>query len=188
MSSSVAGGSAIEPHTSRRWGWFVVLGLALIVLGIVAWADVVAVTIASTILIGAMMLVGGAFQIIHAFMSKGWRGFIFGLLCGVLYIIGGLLIMNEPVQGAVLLTLFLAAAMIVGGIVRIVLAFQHREMRAWGLLLLSGIVGVAVGVLLYSMMPWSGLWVLGTLVAVELIVQGFSWLYFGLALRSAHRA
>lgn len=188
MSSSVAGGSAIESHTTGKWGWFVVLGLGLIVLGIVAWADVVAVTIASTILIGAMMLVGGAFQIIHAFMSKGWRGFIFGLLCGVLYVIGGLLIMNEPVQGAVLLTLFLAAAMIVGGIARIVLAFQHRDMRAWGLMALSGIVGVAVGVLLYSMMPWSGLWVLGTLVAVELIVQGFTWLYFGFALRSAHRA
>ncbi len=145
-------------------------------------------TIASTILIGAMMLVGGVFQIIHAFMSKGWRGFIFGLLSGVLYVIGGLLIMNEPVKGALLLTIFVAAALIVGGIVRIVMAIQHRDTRAWGLMLLSGIVGVVVGVLLYLQFPWSGLWVLGTLVAVELIVQGFSWLYFGLALRTAHRA
>lgn len=188
MSSSLAGGSAVGPNISTRWGWFVVLGIVLIILGVIAWLDVVAVTLASTIIIGAMLLVGGAFQIIHAFMSKGWRGFVFGLLSGVLYVIAGLMIMNEPVGGAILLTILIAAALFVGGIVRIVLALRHRDMRAWGLLLLSGIIGVVVGIVLYASMPWSGLWVLGTLIAVELIVQGFSWLYFGFALRNVQHA
>ncbi len=173
---------------ARKWGWFIALGIVMIALGVIAWLDVVAVTVASTIVIGASLLVGGVFQIIHAFMTKQWRGFIFGLLSGVFYLIGGLLIMNEPVQGAIVLTLLLAAAIIVGGIVRIVLALRHREVRAWGLVLLSGLVSFVVGCLLYANLPWSGLWVLGTLIAVELLVQGSGWLYFGIALRFARDA
>ena len=121
-------------------------------------------------------------------MTKAWRGFVLSLFCGVLYLVGGLLIMNEPVQGALVLTLLAAAALIVSGVVRIVLAFQHRNLPAWGLVLLSGIVSIVVGCLLYASLPWSGLWVLGTLIAVELLVQGASWLYFGLALRTARQA
>jgi len=170
---------------SRKWAWFIALGAVLIALGIIAWLDVVAVTAASVLVIGATLLVGGVFQIIHAFMTKEWRGFISGLLLGVLYVISGLLIVNEPLQGAVVLTLLLAAAVIVGGIVRVVLAVSHRDIGAWVLLLISGLVSVAVGCLIYANLPWSGLWILGTLIAIELVVQGAGWLYFGFALRFA---
>jgi uncharacterized membrane protein HdeD (DUF308 family) len=184
MSTSAVYGEA-SPAIVRKWGWFVALGSVLIVLGVVAWLDVAAVTLASTIVIGAILLVGGAFQIFHSFMTmtKQWRSFIFGLLSGVLYFIGGLLIMHEPVQGAIVLTLLLAAVIIVGGIVRIVLALRHRETRAWGVVLVSGLASLAVGCLLYTSLPWSGLWVLGTLIAVELLLQGAGWLSFGIALR-----
>ena len=188
MLASTTVGNGATSKIARKWGWFVALGVVLIALGVMAWLDVVAVTIASTFVIGACLLVGGAFQIIHAFMTKQWRGFVFGLLSGVLYFVGGLLIMNEPVQGAVVLTLLLVATVIVGGIVRIVLALRHREVRAWGLVLFSGLVSVAVGCLIYANLPWSGLWVLGTLIAVELLVQGAGWLYFGIALGFARRA
>jgi uncharacterized membrane protein HdeD (DUF308 family) len=77
---------------------------------------------------------------------------------------------------------------VVGGVIRIVLALQHRNIAAWGLILLSGIVSIVVGYLLYASLPWSGLWVLGTLIAIELLIQGSSWLYFGLALRFARDA
>lgn len=121
-------------------------------------------------------------------MTKEWRGFIMSLFCGILYLAGGLLIMNEPAQGALLLTLLIVAALMVGGVVRIILALLHRNIAAWGLILLSGVVSIVVGYLLYASLPWSGLWVLGTLIAVELLVQGASWLYFGLALRFAKDA
>lgn len=188
MSASTNTQGTAPAALSMKWGWFVVLGIALIALGIVAWLNVGIVTIAGTIVIGASLLVGGAFQIIHASMTKQWRGFVLGLFCGVLYLVGGLLIMNEPVQGALVLTLLAAAALIVSGVVRIVLALQHRTMRAWVLVLLSGVVSIVVGYLLYASLPWSGLWVLGTLIAIELIVQGASWLYFGLGLRAVRRA
>ena len=182
MPMSTAAGE-VSPNIAGKWVWFIALGIVMIVLGVLAWLDVVAVTFASTIVVGAILVVAGVFQIIHAFMTRQWRGFIFGLLSGVLYLFGGLLIMNEPAQGAIVLTLLLAAVVIVGGVVRIVLALRHREVRAGGLVLVSGIVSVAVGYLLYANLPWTGLWILGTLIAIELLVQGAGWFYFGIALR-----
>jgi len=56
-------------------------------------------------------------------------------------------------------------------------------MPGWGLLLAGGVISLLVGVMLYLMLPWSGLWVVGTLIAVELIFHGVSWIQFGLTLR-----
>jgi uncharacterized membrane protein HdeD (DUF308 family) len=175
-------------HLASRWGWFLALGVVLILVGVFALGDVVAVTLASAIFIGAALLVGGIFQIIHAFATKQWSAFLFDLLCGVLYVVGGVLIMQEPVQGSFVITLFLAAALVVGGVLRIVIALRHRDLNGWLLLLFGGIISVLLGFLLYSMLPWSGLWVLGTLIGLELIIQGITWVQFGLSLRRLARS
>jgi uncharacterized membrane protein HdeD (DUF308 family) len=170
-------------HLTAKWGWFVALGVVLIAAGVFALGDVVAVTLASVIFIGAMLLVGGVIQIVHAFMTRTWGSFLLQLLGGALYVVGGLLIMDEPVQGSLVITLFLVVALVVGGVLRLVIALRHREMAGWWLLLLGGVVSLVVAVLLIVDLPWSGLWVLGTLIAIELIMMGMIWLQFGLRLR-----
>lgn len=166
----------------RRWVWFVVLGVLLVLAGAFAFFNAVAVSVASAILIGAAMIVGGIFQFLHSFAVRGWGSFLLYLLAGVLYVIGGLLIIDEPVTGAVIITIFLGACLMVSGIFRIVIAFGHRLMEGWWYLVLSGIISLLIGALLWSL-PWSGLWLLGILVAVELVVQGVTWVQFGFALR-----
>jgi len=177
------GGGLGYAHVRGKWGWFVALGVVLLLLGVLALGDVAAVTLISTMFIGAMLLVGGVFQALHAFMVKTWSGFLMNILGGIAYAVGGLLIMDEPVQGAVAITLFLIAALLIGGVLRIVVAVRHREMDGWRLMVLSGLISIVIGVLLYASMPWSGLWVLGTLIGVELVVQGMTWMMFGMALR-----
>lgn len=181
MSDLTASQTGPRPRTG--WGWFVALGIAQLVLGIIAWFDVIAFTIAGVIFIGAMLLVAGVFQIIHAFMDREWSAFALHVLMGVLYVIGGLLLMAEPVEGSVVITILVAVALIVGGVLRIVMGVQHRHMAGWIWMLVGGVISLVVGVMLYLTLPWSGLWVVGTLIAVELIVHGVSWLQFGLALR-----
>ncbi len=173
----------VGPRPTIGWGWFVALGIVQLVLGVIAWFDVIAFTIAGVIFIGALLLVAGIFQIVHAFMDREWGSFALHLLVGVLYVIGGFLLMAEPVQGSIVITILVAVALILGGILRIVIAVQHRHMPGWGLLLAGGIISLIVGVMLYLSLPWSGLWVVGTLIAVELIIHGVSWIQFGLALR-----
>ena len=171
-------------QVSTKWGWFVALGVVLILAGIFALGDVVVFTLISVIFIGAMMLVSGIFQIVHAFMTRDWRnGFALNLAMGLLYVVGGFLIMDEPVQGSVILTFVLLVALLVGGIMRIVVALRHRELTGWWMMVLGGILSVFLAVVLYASLPWSGLWVLGTVIAVELLVQGVTWLRFGFSLR-----
>jgi uncharacterized membrane protein HdeD (DUF308 family) len=181
MSDLTASGSLRRPRT--RWGWFVALGIAQLVLGAIAWFDVIAFTIAGVIFIGALVLVAGVFQIVHAFMDREWGSFALHLLVGILYVIGGLLLMDDPFPGAFIITIFVAAALVIGGILRIIIGVQHRHMPGWGLLVAGGVISLLVGLMLYMMLPWSGLWVVGTLIAVELIVHGVSWIQFGLTLR-----
>jgi uncharacterized membrane protein HdeD (DUF308 family) len=168
---------------AHRWGWFVALGVVLVAIAAVAWFEVVAVTLVSVIFIGAALLLGGVFQILQAFMVRAWSGFLLHVLMGLLYVLGGLLIMAEPATGAVVITVFLAVCLGIAGIMRIWLALQHRELTGWWLMLFSGVITFLIAILLYSTLPWSGLWVLGTLIAVELAIQGITWIQFGLMLR-----
>lgn len=174
-----------RPRTG--WYWFVLLGVLLMLLGVFAWFDVVAVTLAGTVFIGAALLVGGLLQIGHSFLDRAWGGFLLHVLSGVLYAIAGLLIMAEPVQGSVVLTIALAALLIVAGVSRVALGVSHWHVGGSGLLLIGGLVSIGVGIGLYITLPWSGLWVLGTLIAVELIIHGAAWFEFGFALRRLNR-
>ena len=171
------------PRPRTRWGWFVALGVAQLILGVVAWFDVVAFTIAGVIFIGALLVVAGVFQLVHAFMNREWGSFFLYLVVGIMYVIGGFLLMDEPLVGSVFITILVAVALIIGGVMRIIIGIRHRGMPGWGLLVVGGVISLVVGVMLYLSLPWSGLWVVGTLIAVELIIHGVSWIQFGLALR-----
>ncbi|MGH7044568.1 MAG: HdeD family acid-resistance protein [Acetobacteraceae bacterium] len=183
--STSAGPDRKRPQTG--WFWFVLLGLLMILLGAFAWIDVVVATIAGTVLIGATLLVGGILQVLHSFLDRDWGTFALHLLSGVLYAIGGLLIMAEPLKGAFILTIALAAVLIVAGVFRLLISVRNWQVSGAGLLLIGGIVSIAVGIGLYLLLPWSGLWVLGTLIAIELILHGAAWLEFGLGLRRLRR-
>src|SRR5215472_441512 len=129
-----------RPRT--HWGWFVTLGILMILLGAFAWYDIIGLTLTGTIFIGAALLAGGVFQVVHAFMDRSWGGFVLQVLAGILYCIGGLLIMREPAAGSVMITLGLAIVMIVAGCFRIVLAIRHWHLPGAGLLLLGGLVSI----------------------------------------------
>ncbi len=172
---------------SHRWGWFVGLGVVQIIIGVLCWIDVVAASLAGVLVIGFLLLIGGVFQIVHAFTVRAWSGFLLAVVMGILYVVGGLLLMDEPVRGSLIITVVISVLLIFSGVARLVMAATHRHMQGLWLVILSGIVSLVVGVLLYLSLPWSSLWVLGTLIAIELIFFGIAWIQFGLALKKLHQ-
>ena len=171
---------------NARWPWFVALGIGLLALSVVAWVDSVAVTVVSAIVIGGSLAAGGVFHIWHSLVAGNRYGAALSLCSGILYAIGGLITMREPVHGAAVLTLLLVITIVTGGILRIaaILRLSYGRVRAWPLLLLGGIASIVIGALMYISLPWPGLWVIGVLIAVELFIQGSGWFYIGLALRA----
>jgi uncharacterized membrane protein HdeD (DUF308 family) len=173
---------------SRNWGWLLALGILMIILGVIAMAAPVVATIAVQIMLGWLLVISGIAEGIHAFMAKGWRGFLLELLSAVLYLGVGILLLVAPLQGALALTMVLAAFLLVEGIFKIITAFRVRDHRGWGWLLASGIVSVVLGVLIWAQWPASGLWVIGLLVGIQLLFTGWSLVMLALAARRRRHA
>ncbi len=173
---------------ATNWGWLGSLGLVMSLAGVFALGEAPQVTLASVTFIGAALQVSGIFQMIHAAANSGGGAFLIALLCGALYVVGGFLVMQEPLlQGSMVITILLLVVLAAGGGLRIALALRHRNISGWWLLLLGGLISIALAVTLFVALPWSGLWVLGPLVGIELLVQGVGWVSIGFALRAALR-
>ena len=169
-----------------NWLWFVLLGVALIVLGFIALGSVVIATLATALAIGALLVVGGVAEVIGAFWSRGWSGFFLHLLSGLLSLVVGVLFLRAPVDAVLALTLLLACLLMVGGIFKVVAALSYR-FGAWGWPLVSGAIDVILGVLIWQGWPASALWVIGLFVGISLVFRGFNWIGLGLALRALPR-
>src|SRR4051812_1945741 len=153
------------------------LGVVMIAAGVLALGDIVFATIISVKLIGLAAILVGAFEIVHAFWSKGWGGFLWQILLGVLYFAFGVVLVSQPVSGALVLTYMLGLILLISGFVRLFLGFRHWNAGGW-LLLLSGIVGAIAGLVIISGWPTTGLWVLGLLLGVDLLAHGVAWLAY----------
>lgn len=109
-----------------KWGWFVALGVALLVFGIIAFANLMVATAASVFYVGLLMLMGGVIHLIHAFQVKGWENILFWTLSGVLYLLAGIIAFQNPNLTAAVLTLMMAVALVIAGVSRIWLGLKLR--------------------------------------------------------------
>jgi uncharacterized membrane protein HdeD (DUF308 family) len=155
----------------------ILLGVVLVLAGIFVLGDIALATLISTLFIGAMAIVAGGFEIIHAFWTKGWGGFVWQIVLGVLYVAFGIVLLNQPVSGALLLTYILGLMLMISGLVRAYLSVTHWREAGW-LMLLSGVFGILAGVVILTGFPMSGLWVLGLLLGIDLISHGAAWLTY----------
>jgi uncharacterized membrane protein HdeD (DUF308 family) len=171
---------------SRNWGWLLAFGILMIILGVFAIGAPVVATIAVQFALGWILVIGGVAEGIHAFMAQGWRGFLFELLSAILYLVVGVLLLVNPVGGALALTVVLAVFLIVEGIFKTVMALRVRDHGGWGWLLASGILSLVLGFLIWAEWPASGLWIIGLLVGIQLLFTGWSLVMLALAAR-AHR-
>jgi uncharacterized membrane protein HdeD (DUF308 family) len=171
---------------SRNWGWLLALGILMIILGVLAIGAPTYATLAVQAALGWILIIGGIAEGIHAFMAQGWRGFLLELLSAILYVVVGVLLLTNPVGGALALTIVLAVFLVVEGIFKIIMAMRVRDHRGWGWLLASGILSLILGVLIWAEWPASGLWVIGLLVGIQLLFTGWSLVMLALAAR-AHR-
>src|SRR5262249_59156255 len=95
-------------------------------------------SIATAIVFGGFMVVGGIVYIVGAFFTRGWGGFFLSLLAGVLYLAAGVVLIDHPLEAVILYTLLLAVFFFVEGLFRIIAALA-RPFRHWGWVLLDGV-------------------------------------------------
>jgi uncharacterized membrane protein HdeD (DUF308 family) len=174
--------SAGLERISHKWGWFLALGILLIILGFVALGDTVAVTVVSMIFLGWLLILSAVLHAIHWFRSRE-SNFFLDLIGFILDLVVGFILLSNPAVGAVALTLVLAVFFLVGGLMRIIGALSF-DIPHTGWAILSGAVSVILGVLLWIQWPVSGLWFIGLAIGIELIFRGWAWVMMALRIRS----
>jgi aquaporin Z len=132
-------GSTEAAPLRRNWGWTVAFGVLLILAGIIALGSVMTATIASVLVVGAAMVASGLVEIIFGAAMRAWKKFFLWVLLGVLYVIGGCAVFQNPLLAAGFLTLVLGVGLIASGLLRIVLAFQLPKNASWIWVGLSGV-------------------------------------------------
>jgi uncharacterized membrane protein HdeD (DUF308 family) len=167
----------------RNWGWLLALGIALIIVGTMAICFPVMATLATVEVLGYFLVIGGVVEAVSGFWARRWGGFLLHLLCGLLYLFLGVVIIERPGLGAAAYTLMLAVFFFASGVVRIVLAVG-QQFSGWGWTLLSGVVTLLLGMMIWRNLPEAALWVIGTFVGIDLIFNGWSWVMLALAARS----
>ncbi len=171
---------------SRKWGWFLAFGIALIICGLVALSHAVTATFVSVFFLGSIMMIAGVIHLVEAFTAGKWNMFFVHTLVSLLYIVFGFVIFRQPTAAAVGVTLLMAAFFFVSGIFRIVSALSV-QMPQWGWLVFSGVVSVILGILVTAAWPSASLWVLGVYVGVDLIVTGWTLVVASMVVRDVGR-
>ncbi len=167
----------------KNWGWFLALGIVQIITGTLAAGFAFSSTLASVVTLGVLLLIAAAAQIAAALLARDWDGFFLFLLLAILYAVAGFLTLRHPLLAAEGLALMLAALFLVVGLFRIAVALID-QLPSWGLLLFNGIVTVLLGLAIWRQWPASGLWVVGVLVGIELIVNGVTWSVLAVGVRT----
>jgi uncharacterized membrane protein HdeD (DUF308 family) len=167
---------AVGRIVREHWKLFLIEGIILVVLGLLAIAVPMIAGLAVTILFGWLFLISGVVGLVTTFAMRQAPGFWWSLLSGVLGIVVGGWLLVQPGLGLVSLTYLLIAFFIIEGVATIMFALDHRSALSgrWGWMLVSGIVDLFLAAVILAGLPGTAAWALGLIVGVNMLFGGAS--------------
>jgi uncharacterized membrane protein HdeD (DUF308 family) len=194
MSTDSGGASELQRAMTQsireHWVLFLIEGIVLVILGLLAIIIPPIATIAVTIFLGWLFLISGIVGLVTTFWARHAPGFWWSLLSAVLAIAAGIVLLGWPVPGAVSLTLLLIAFFIIEGVLSILYAFEHKKELSgrWGWMLISGIIDLILAAIIWGGLPGTAAWALGLLVGINMLFGGSAMIAMALHARNADPA
>ena len=177
---------ALNETMRAYWVLFLVHGVIMMILGVLAviWPQIT--TVAVDVYVGWMFLLSGIVGLVTMFLAPSIPAFLWSLLTAALSLIVGVLLLWHPIQGVVSLTLVLIAFFIVEGVFQIAAAIRYRDAfsGSWGWLVMSGVADLVLAWLIISGWPGTASWAIGLIVGVNLFTSGLAITMAALAGRS----
>lgn len=167
----------------KSWGWFLVAGILLTILGVVCVGKAQTATTFSILALGWVLAISALTWLVSAFYALSWSGFFVYLLNAIIRGVTGYLLIRHPDVGAEGVTMLLAALFIVGGLFRGVGASVIRFPR-WGWTVFSGLVSFILGFYLLATWPSASPYFVGVVIGVDLIFDGAALIGFAGAIHS----
>ncbi|STX55629.1 HdeD protein [Legionella beliardensis] len=169
----------------HHWGWYLSLGILLLLLGCIGLGMEIALTIVSMYFFAALLMISGLSHIADALRYIRLKGAFWKILISIFYLITAIIILYNPLLASTIFTALLAWTLIIIGVTRIVMSISLRDMKGWGWILLAGLISLILGILILSHWPMSGLWVIGVFIAIDMIVSGWTYIFMAIALRAS---
>jgi len=178
-------GRAWLKQAHKNAGWLVALGIAQVVIGMIILSAPLVGGLAVTLVIGVAMIFGGIARLFAAFAADSFGIGALAFMWGLLMAVAGFYIFTNPGVGLVTLTLVLSMMFFFNGLSECVAGFQLRPESGWGWMLTGGIVSVLLAFMVWRQFPFSGIWLVGTLLGVNLLMSGMTTTMVGSAARKA---
>jgi uncharacterized membrane protein HdeD (DUF308 family) len=164
----------IRAGLQRSWKALMTVGVLAILIGCVAILVPAVASVGTAIFIGWILLIAGAFLVAGAFMAHSIGSVILRLIWALLTVVVGLWLIVEPHNGTLTLTLVLGIYFLFMGLTRTAVALAARGQEGAGLVGLSGVAGLLIGILVLAKFPSSADWAIGLLVGIDLIFAGWT--------------
>jgi len=171
----------------KSWGWFLVCGILLMMLGVVCVGKAQTATTFSILALGWILAISAVLWFVNAFYAFSWQGFFLYLLNAIVRGVTGYLLIRHPDAGAAGITMLLGALFLVGGLYRGVGASVIQFPR-WGWMVFSGIVSIILGIFLLTTWPAASTFFVGLAIGIDLIFDGAALVGFAGAIHSLPKA
>jgi uncharacterized membrane protein HdeD (DUF308 family) len=160
-----------------RSGWDIVFGILLVIAGVVVLGNAVVATALSVFFFGWLAVISGVVGLVAGLFRIGKGGFWPAIISGALLLVLGIVILRNPLVSVVTLTLLAGTLFLMGGVIRLVAAFQVDQNR-W-IMVFSGLVSLALGLLVVFNLLEASLQLLGILIGVQAVVDGLTLMVLG---------
>ena len=180
--------SAMSQAVKAHWKAFLFEGILLAVLGIAALIVPPFASLAIAIVLGWMFLISGIGGLIVTYWARSTPGFWWSLISAALAVLAGMLLLARPMQAVLTLTIVLGAYFLAEGVTTIMYALEHRRELSgrWSWLLISGLVDIAIALMVITGLPSSAEWAIGVLVGINLLFGGATLIGMALAARNSN--
>jgi uncharacterized membrane protein HdeD (DUF308 family) len=167
---------AVEPPAGHGSVWFTIEGAALIALGVLAIVFSLAAGVAAALLIGWLLVISGVVGLVSTFRGGGHTHRTWSVVSALLAILVGLLVVFDPLAGALGVALLIGVFLVLDGVSQIGLALDQRKRGAarWGWFLAVGVFDILLAMLIFAMGPLGATSLLGFVVGVDLILAGIA--------------
>lgn len=165
---------AVAKSVRDHWVLFLVEGLILVALGLLAVVIPPLATVAVTIFLGWLFLVSGIVGLVTTLWARHAPGFWWSLLSALLGIIVGGVLVGSPLQGALSLTYALIVFFVIEGVATVAFALEHKRQLSgrWEWMIASGVVDLVLAAVVIAGLPGTAAWAIGLLVGINMVFGG----------------